>query len=232
MHTALEAPVKHASRTATEETAMQAAVGYTTIGVSGEDERQRVDEDARLIKAACREHGLALARLVRDIDSHSGPDLDRPGLSHVLDRLAAKDYDCLVVTRLERLTRSPATLAALVRMLDERGARLIVADIGLDTATPDGRIAAKALVTVGELEDKPPLTAPRRRSSGRPAVADRPYVKQRIVDMRASGMTLQAIADTLNAEGVPTVRGGAEWRPSSVQAAAGYKRPYRGRRAD
>ena len=43
--------------------------------------------------------------------------------------------------------------------------------------------------------------------------------------MRKSGMTLQAIADTLNAEGVPTVRGGARWRPSSVQTAAGYKRP-------
>jgi hypothetical protein len=45
--------------------------------------------------------------------------------------------------------------------------------------------------------------------------------------MRESGMTLQAIADTLNGEGVPTLRGGSEWRPSSVQAAAGYKRPRR-----
>jgi hypothetical protein len=69
----------------------------------------------------------------------------------------------------------------------------------------------------------------RRRSSGRPAVADRPSLKHRIVDMRASGMTLQAIADTFNDEGVPTVRGGAKWRPSSVQAAAGYKRPNRSR---
>jgi hypothetical protein len=38
-------------------------------------------------------------------------------------------------------------------------------------------------------------------------------------------MTLQAIADELNAEGVPTIRGGKQWRPSSVQAAAGYRRP-------
>ena len=38
-------------------------------------------------------------------------------------------------------------------------------------------------------------------------------------------MTLQAIADVLNAEGVPTLRGGAMWRPSSVQRAAGYRRP-------
>jgi hypothetical protein len=38
-------------------------------------------------------------------------------------------------------------------------------------------------------------------------------------------MTLQAIADVLNEEGVPTLRGGAKWRPSSVQRAAGYRRP-------
>ena len=43
--------------------------------------------------------------------------------------------------------------------------------------------------------------------------------------MREDGMTLQAIADALNADGVPTLRGGAMWRPSSVQRAAGYRRP-------
>jgi hypothetical protein len=35
--------------------------------------------------------------------------------------------------------------------------------------------------------------------------------------MRDRGMTLQAIADTLNAEHVPTIRGGAKWRRSSLQ---------------
>ena len=49
--------------------------------------------------------------------------------------------------------------------------------------------------------------------------------------MRSANMTLQAIADQLNAEGVPTLRGGAMWRPSSVQAALGYRRPSRGTRA-
>jgi hypothetical protein len=45
-------------------------------------------------------------------------------------------------------------------------------------------------------------------------------------------MTLQAIADVLNAEGVPTPRGGAQWRPSSVQTAAGYKRRSRAKKTD
>jgi len=40
-------------------------------------------------------------------------------------------------------------------------------------------------------------------------------------------LTLQAIADELNEEGIPTTRGGTKWRPSSVQAALGYKRPTR-----
>jgi hypothetical protein len=69
-----------------------------------------------------------------------------------------------------------------------------------------------------------------QRSSGQSAVSDASALRQRIAEMRAGGMTLQAIADTLNAEGVPTLRGGALWRPSSVQAATGYKRPSRARR--
>jgi hypothetical protein len=62
------------------------------------------------------------------------------------------------------------------------------------------------------------------RAASRPAVEDSPELAGRIRKMRASGMTLQAIADTLNREGVPTVRGGSEWRPSSVQCVLGYRR--------
>jgi hypothetical protein len=43
--------------------------------------------------------------------------------------------------------------------------------------------------------------------------------------MRRAGMTLQAIADQLNQQNTPTLRGGREWRPSSVQAAAGLPPP-------
>jgi hypothetical protein len=52
-----------------------------------------------------------------------------------------------------------------------------------------------------------------------------PELHARITDMREQGLSLHAIAERLNAEGVPTLRGGTHWRPSSVQAAVGYKRP-------
>jgi DNA invertase Pin-like site-specific DNA recombinase len=69
------------------------------------------------------------------------------------------------------------------------------------------------------------LAAAREKGALRPAID--PALKRRIERMRAMGMTLQAIADELNEAGVPTVRGGVTWRPSSVQAAIGYRRPVR-----
>jgi hypothetical protein len=69
----------------------------------------------------------------------------------------------------------------------------------------------------------------KRRAAAAPAAPDWDAIKKRIAAMRADGMTLQAIADVLNREGVPTQRGGAKWRPSSVQTAAGYKRRTRGK---
>ena len=109
----------------------------------------------------------------------------------------------------------------------------MVLNLEIDTETDSGRLVAQALATVSAWErqrlserTRKGLAAARERgTTGRPAVSDRPELVERITTMRASGMTLQAIADALNAQGEPTVRGGTHWRPSSVQAATGYKRP-------
>ena len=205
-------------------------------GDQGNDSMRRQQQE---IDAICSRKGLDLLKVVRDVESRGGSGLNRPGLLYALNQLKAHDASCLVVSSLERLTPSAANLGTLVAWLDRRGARLVVVDIDLDTGTPEGRLVAKALATVGGSERKTLMQRTRKgleaarlaqRSSGQPAVSDSPALKQRIADMRARGMTLQAIADTLNAEGIPTLRGGALWRPSSVQAAAGYKRPSRARR--
>jgi hypothetical protein len=47
----------------------------------------------------------------------------------------------------------------------------------------------------------------------------------------ATGLSLQKIADVLNTEGVPTLRGGTEWRVSAVQHALGYQRPRKPHKA-
>ena len=97
-------------------------------------------------------------------------------------------------------------------------------------------MAARALASVGDWErqrlserTRKGLAAARakRHAAGGPTQPDWAELRKRIAAMRADGMTLQAIADVLNEEGVPTQRGGTMWRPSSVQNAAGYKRRSR-----
>ena len=159
------------------------------------------------------------------------------GLSHVIERLAAGDASCLVVSGLERLSRSVAELGTIVQWLEENDVRLVAVELDLDTASPGGHATAKALASVGGWErerladrTRKGLAAARakRRAASGAGAPDWEAIRMRIAAMRADGMTLQAIADVLNEERVPTQRGGAEWRPSSVQTAAGYKRPASG----
>jgi DNA invertase Pin-like site-specific DNA recombinase len=207
------------------------AVGYVTAGdSSGASVELRHQISA--MDAVCERRGWRLVEVARDLGDLSGAVLDRPGLNYALERLRAGERFCLIVTELRRLGASAAELGRVLRCLRDRGLRLVAVDVELDTAAPDGRIAADALISVGDRAESGGL--PRRanrdggdRRPGREAVRDLPELRQHIVAMRLAGMTLQAIADRLNEEGVPTVRGGREWRPSSVQVAAGYRRPRR-----
>ena len=76
-----------------------------------------------------------------------------------------------------------------------------------------------------QVDGTAPVAAIERDGALHPLAQDVPALKERIATMRTAGMTLQAIADVLNSEGVPTLRGGLKWRPSSVQSAAVYRRP-------
>jgi len=207
------------------------ALGYVSVP----DDRPLEAEaglQAEAIEAVCAARDWAFVGGVREAEPANGKGLERPGLIHALARLEGGDADCLIVTELARLTRSAAEIGELLDRLGRARVRLVVVDLEIDTHTDSGQLVAKALAAVSARErerlserTRKGLAAARQRGpTGRPAVSDRPELVERITTMRASGMTLQAIADALNAQGEPTVRGGARWRPSSVQAALGYKR--------
>jgi DNA invertase Pin-like site-specific DNA recombinase/peptidoglycan hydrolase-like protein with peptidoglycan-binding domain len=205
-------------------------IGYVTVAPEGE--RTDTDGAVRDIEHACEESGWALAEVVTDRENGRG--LERPGLSYALEQIAAGKARGLVVTDLRRLSRSIVDLGTLMEWFRDAQAALIALDLGIDTSTPGGHDVAATLITLGGWEreriarrTKSGLAEVRAsgRPTGRPAVSDKPDLVERINAMRNANMTLQAIADQLNAEGVPTLRGGAMWRPSSVQAALGYRRP-------
>jgi DNA invertase Pin-like site-specific DNA recombinase len=197
-----------------------------------------LEAQRKAIERSCADHGCELVEVVADREPKDGKAFDRPGLSHALERIAAGDASCVIVAGLERVSRSVAELGTLVHWLEENGIRLVAVDIDLDTASPAGRGTARALASVAEMErgriserTRKGLAAARakRHAPGDPSATDWAALRKRIAGMRADGMTLQAIANVLNEEGVPTQRGGAKWRPSSVQTAAGYKRRTRAR---
>jgi DNA invertase Pin-like site-specific DNA recombinase len=204
-------------------------IGYASCFRSGNAGSREIEQQTSTIARECKRRGLRLIEVVGEREPATGKGLARPGLGYALDRIQTGDAEGLVVAELSRITSSAAELGTLIEWFESSSARLVAAGQALDTASENGRLAAQMLIEVSRWErTRHGLEAARKsgKSTGRGAVADDAALSERITQMRAQGMTLQAIADRLNAEGVPTIRGGAKWRHSSVQAAAGYRRTH------
>ena len=211
-------------------------LAYASLRPATNEHRDKVQAQLETIASECRRRRLVLVDVISEREPDHGKAIDRPGLESALRRIADGEAEGLVVSELSRLSRAVTDLGRVLEWFSRSGARLVVASPRLDTAEETGRLTARALIHVATWErerlserTRKGLEAARRegRYGGGAGVADNPELSARIVRMRANGMTLQAIADRLNEEGVPTIRGGALWRPSSVQAATGYRRPRR-----
>ena len=221
--TAVTSPAPHAP---------SAVIGYVAVA-HGKDRDRELDTGAQIIGSWCDGRGWQLTQLVHDLEPASGRITDRPGLDYALDQIAAGRVAGLVLAHLGDVTRSATELAQLLQWMNTAEAFMIALDFELDTSTAAGELAAGALIQIGDWErtriadrTRPGLTAMQTGGANHhTSVRDNPELSARISAMRAQGMSLQAISDILNTEGVPTLRGGTHWRPSSVQAATGYKRP-------
>jgi DNA invertase Pin-like site-specific DNA recombinase len=209
----------------------ETVLGYASVDAEhGERSKQDLRRQAAEIVYECERRGLRLLDVVQEHERSHQRTLERPGLGYVLGRIAAGEASGLVVAELSRVTHSVPELGRVLVWLSRRDARLVAAVPGFDTHEEAGRLVLRTIIEVSGWERRRLVERTRNgmraaRRNGPATVADNPELNERIAGMRADGMTLQAIADQLNAECIPTVRGGARWRPSSVQAAAGYQRP-------
>lgn len=205
-------------------------VGYVRVSTA-EQGRSGLGLDAQrqAIEAACAARGWELLRV--EEDALSGRNLRRPGLRAALEACTGGEAAGLVVAKLDRLSRSLLDFAGLLRRADREGWNLVALDLGVDLSTPAGRLVANVMASVAEWERE--AAAERTRAAlaearargvrlGRPPGSGRPWtapeLAERIRLMRLDERkTLAAICETLNAEGIPTPRGGTEWRPSSLE---------------
>jgi Resolvase, N terminal domain/Recombinase len=160
-------------------------------------------------------------RYVRPSDDDA--DESAQGLADALERIAGGEASILIVERLRDAGESVRELVGVIEWLQAADANLVAEDVALDTGSDEGARVVTILREIAGWERRP---GPHRPPRGRPGI-DRqaPELTERIAAMREAGLTLQAIADALNADRVPTPRGGARWRPSSVQSVLGYRRP-------
>lgn len=159
-------------------------------------------------------------------EGYSAKNLSRPAIATALDMLRTGQASVLVVSKLDRLSRSLLDFATLMDRARREGWELVVLDLAIDTTVPSGQLMANVMAAFAEYERQligartsaalQQLKAQGKRL-GRPRTLPA-EVTARIVASRAERETLAAIADSLNADAVPTARGGARWYPSTVKA--------------
>jgi DNA invertase Pin-like site-specific DNA recombinase len=188
-------------------------------GIGLTAQRQRIQEQAEV-------RGWGELTWVVD-EAGSDKTLDRPALSELLDRITAGDR--LVVAQLDRLSRSTLDLAQLLQRSGDEGWSVVVLELELDTSTDIGQFAVSILTAAAELERglmsertaqslQAAKVAGKRLGIGNRHIA--PETLAAIVELRElEQLSMAEIANRLDAEGIPTVRGEARWYPSTVRAA-------------
>jgi DNA invertase Pin-like site-specific DNA recombinase len=201
---------------------MRRLVGYVRVGPRERPSRRpSLDRQRRQLAAECRRNGWELVGIEQDV--RSGRTLRRSGLEAALEACRGGSADGIVVSALDRLTYSLEDLARLVHGMRRDGIALVAIDSRLDTATDSGALVADVLAKAAEWTPRSLVRRARTPGAGTAAGPGRPQsipddLADRIRSMRGDGSTLQAICDALNAEGVPTPRGGSHWRPTSLRA--------------
>lgn len=159
-------------------------------------------------------------------EGFSAKNLARPAITGALASLTQGAASVLVVSKLDRLSRSLLDFASLMERARREGWQLVVLDLAIDTTSPSGQLMANVMASFAEYERQligqrtaAALQQKKARGArlGRPKTLDR-GVAARIRSMRSQGLSTPAIARSLNDEGVATARGGKQWYPSTVSA--------------
>lgn len=163
-------------------------------------------------------------------EGRSGKSIQgRPILRQALDDLDAGKAKALYVTRLDRLARSTRDFLSIIDRSHKNGWRLALLDLGLDTATYQGRFVVTIMAAMAEMERgmislRQKDVHEDRKNQGKrwgidlgpKPLTDR-AVRERIYADRASGLSYRVIAERLNSEEIPTSGGGSKWHASTVR---------------
>jgi DNA invertase Pin-like site-specific DNA recombinase len=197
--------------------------GYLRVSTDAQADSGAGLEAQRIaIQAEADRRGWQSVEWVEDA-GWSGKNLERPGIAALLPRLRAGDT--LVVSKLDRLSRSLVAFAHMMEDAKKRRWSVIALDLGIDMTTPAGRMIAGVMASLAEWERE--VIAERTRSAmqARKAQGGIRYghrsrvpmqVQQRVEALWLTGLSMCEIARRMTAQGVLTVEGCPQWHASTV----------------
>lgn len=163
------------------------------------------------------------------VDAASAKDTNRPELRHAMNLLAEDVADGIVVTKVDRLSRSVIDFATLMDTFSKSGKALVCIADSIDMMTPSGRFVAGILAGLAQLERE--LIGERTREAlaelkrqgiqlGRPPseVVD-DLTEYGIRALHSDGLSQRAIAERLDLKH-STVRRVLTSSPSSSERAS------------
>lgn len=224
-------------------------IGYVRISPRPE-EGLSIEAQCAKIRAYCEAMDLELVDVVVD-NMKSGKDLDRPGLRQVLLALRVGEADGLLIVKLDRLTRSVRDLGNLIENYFGENSKhsLHCMEFAVDTRTASGRVILNLLTSIAQWQRESTVEKTkdvlryardnlgvqlgkleygkrhRRIVEGERCVVEENATEAaavaRIESLSEEGLSVRAIAEQLNAEGVAPRQGtknaAKRWHPTQVQ---------------
>jgi site-specific DNA recombinase len=144
---------RNASAPTTAPEALRVAL-YTRVSTDNQlgDEGSLETQEARLrASVASRQAPHLVARVFRE-EGASGKSLDRPQLQEMLAAVRGGQVDVVMVTRLDRLSRSLLDFYELHRAFESQGVQFVSLNESFDTSQPIGRAMLKLVLVFAELE--------------------------------------------------------------------------------
>lgn len=210
---------------------MSEGVAYCYARVSTQmqaEEGVSLDAQERQLRYAAESAGYEVVMLREE--GKSGKSIQgRPVLRKALEDLDKGEAKALYVTRLDRLARSTRDFLSIVDRSHKNGWRLALLDLGLDTATYQGRFVVTIMAAMAEMERgmismRQKDVHKDRRDAGKvwgvnigPKSPLDDSIRKRIYDERSAGLSYGKIAEGLNSDGVKPTRGGDEWYAATVR---------------
>jgi len=113
-------------------------------------EEQDADKQEDICRELCRRMNYEIFKVYKDIIS--GSTSSRPSFNILLEDMRKNSFDCIMVTKLDRLGRSLQHLLSLFNEFNLRGIHFIAVTQNIDTTTSSGRLQMQIMGAFAEFE--------------------------------------------------------------------------------